>query len=161
MPEIINGEEISDNELADLRRMVEHDAKEFAGVFFEEEPTRFGTHGRSKKFRKSWNEVGRLLNQDPCEVFVGLKWKHFVGHVRAWYGHRIPNESEEVQQRLFRACIIMASLSEMPEAQDVIQLEPDTKAFLGDKFENNSISETYGDEADAPLKTLLGSNAIN
>lgn len=161
MPEIINGEELSDHQLADLRRMIEHDAKEFAAVFHDEEPTRFGTHGRSKKFRKSWNEVGKLMGKDPCEVFVNLKWKHFVEHVRRWYAHRIPNEPDDMKQRLFNAILIMATLSELPEARDELQLQPDTKSFLGDKFENDSISETYGDQADSPLKTVLGSSAIH
>lgn len=158
---IVDGEELSQAEEADLRRMVEHDCKEFAAEFFESDGTNFGARGRSKKFRKSWNEVGRLLRKDPCEVFVNLKWKHFTVHVKAWYAHRLPNEPETVQARLYKALVIINALSLEPEAQDVLQLAPDTKAFDGDKFENRHIAETYGEEAEPVEKTVLGAHAVH
>lgn len=158
---IIDGEEITSSEEADLRRMIEHDCKEFAGEFFEADGVNFGSRGRSKKFRKSWNEVGRIMKKDPCEVFVNLKWKHFTVHVNAWYAHRLPNEPDHIKLRLYRALIIMAELSQMPEAEDVLQLTPGTKSFDGDKFENNSVSETYGDHADPVEKTALGAHSVH
>jgi hypothetical protein len=158
---MIDGEEISSNEEADLRRMIEHDCKEFAAEFFGSDGVNFGRMGRSKKFRRSWNEVGRLLRKDPCDAFVNLKWKHFSGHVVAWYAHRIPNEPEDIQLRLYRASIILRALGESPEAQDVIQLEPGTKAFEGDAFENRNIAEIYGEHADPVDKTALGAHSVH
>lgn len=158
---IIDGEEITAAEEADLRRMIEHDCKEFAGEFFEADGVNFGARGRSKKFRKSWNDVGRLMKRSPIDCFVDLKWKHFAVHVKTWYGHRIPNESEETKLRLYRALVIMAALSQTPEAQDVIQLTPGTKAFEGDKFENRQVAETYGEDAEPVAKTVLGAHAVH
>src|ERR1700761_6849810 len=100
---VIDGEEISRTEEADLRRMIEHDTKECAAEFFEQEPDRLGQGGRSKKFRRSWNRVGKTLGKDPCEYFVNLKWKHFFYRTRAWYAHRMTYEPEEVARRLYKA----------------------------------------------------------
>lgn len=158
---IIDGEEISRSEEADLRRMIEHDTKECAALFFEQEPDRLGQGGRSKKFRRSWNKIGKFYGKDPCEYFVNLKWKHFFYRTRAWYAFRMTTEPEEVALRLRKAVLIMAQLSESTEATDVLQLMPDTKAFDGDAFENRSVTETYGDHADAIEKTALGLNSIH
>lgn len=158
---IIDGEEISSADEADLRKMIEHDCKEFAAEFFEADGVNFGSHGRSKKFRKSWNEVGRLMKRSPVDCFVDLKWKHFTVHVKTWYAHRLPNESQDIQLRLYRALVIISALSQTSEAQDVLQLTPGTKAFEGDKFENRHIAETYGEEAEPVAKTVLGAHAIH
>jgi hypothetical protein len=154
MTKMIDGEVITDNELADLRRMIEHDCREFAGVWFE-------MPGRSEKCRRTWADVGAQLGQFPVEVFVNLKWVQFIDMVKQWYGSRIPKEPEDVQKRLHRACVIMNLLGEMPEARDVLQMEIDSKAFHGDKFENRHIAETYGNQAAALDSILRGTRTIN
>jgi hypothetical protein len=152
---IIDGEEVSDKEVFDVIRMMDHDCKEFAGQFFEED--------RSKKFRKSWNEVGKLSKRSPQDAFVAHAWKHFVVHVRAWYASRLadPNEPEAMKVTLHRALIIQANWSQSAQAKDVLQLAPGTQQFAGDKFENKAIAETYGTEAESVRKTLLGTSALH
>lgn len=162
MTKMIDGEVVTEAYLADLRRMIEHDGKEFAGVWFEQEPDPiFGEGGRSEKFRKTWNELGKQVGQEPVEVFVNTQWFRFLGWVRKWYASRIPKESEEMQRRLLHACIVMNLLSEMPDARDVLQMELDSKAFRGDKFENRKIAETYGNGAASLESILRGTAAIN
>lgn len=155
MTKMIDGEVVTDNDLADLRRMIEHDCREFAGVWFEQEPDPiFHQGGRSEKFRRTWGDVGEQVAQDPVEIFVNTQWFRFVGMVRAWYGTRIPREPENIAKRLHRACIVMNLLSEMPDARDVLQMELDSKAFRGEKFENKQVADNYGNQA-ASLDAIL------
>jgi hypothetical protein len=153
MPIDINGEIVPDDEIRDILRMIDHDCKEQAGDFFEQD--------RSAKFRKTWNEVGILTRRDPQDCFVDHAWKHFHVHVKAIYTRRLTQyidnilhidnpayeKDEYVRDRLFKALIMMGMMSKAAEAQDVLQMAPGTQQFEGDKTENKHISETYGDEA--------------
>lgn len=162
MTKMIDGEVVTDNDLADLRRMIEHDCREFAGVWFEQEPDPiFRQGGRSEKFRRTWNEVGQQVAKEPVEVFVNTQWFRFVGMVRAWYGTRIAKEPEDIAKRLHQACIVMNLLSEMPDARDVLQMELDSKAFRGDKFENRQIADNYGNQAAALDSILRGTHTTH
>lgn len=162
MTKMIDGEVITDAELADLRRMIEHDCKMFAGVWFEQEPDPiFGEGGRSSKFRATWRDVGAQVGQPPVEVFVSTQWFRFVSDVRRMYGAKIPRVPDDVKRRLHRACVIMNLLSEMPDARDVLQMESDSKAFRGDKFENKQVAETYGTRAASLDSILRGTSALN
>lgn len=156
---IIDGEEVSDKEVFDVIRMMDHDCKEFAGQFFEED--------RSTKFRKSWEEVGKLSKRPAWKCFVAHSWKHFMVHVRTWYAERLRDggplyeADERMRVTLHRALIIQASFSQSEQAKDVLQLSPGTQQFVGDKFENKHIAKTYGTEAESVRKTLLGTSALH
>lgn len=141
MPLLVDGELLQDEEIIDILKMIDHDCKEFAGAFFEED--------RSKKFRRTWNTVGKLSKRSAQDCFVDHAWKHFVVHVRAWYADKLasPNVSEKEKEKLHKALIIEYQRGQSKEAKDVIQMAPNTQQFIGDKTENKHISETYGDEA--------------
>lgn len=141
MPLNVDGEIIQDDEIIDILRMIDHDCKEFAGAFFEED--------RSKKFRRTWQKVGQLSRRSAQDCFVDHAWKHFVVHVRAWYAHKLadPGIPEKEKERLHKALIIEYMRGQAKEAKDVLQLKPGTQQFEGDPAENKHISETYGDEA--------------
>ena len=141
MPLNIEGELVSDEEIIEILRMIDHDCKEMAGLFFEED--------RSNKFRKTWKQVGELSRRSAQDCFVDHAWKHFVVHVRAWYAHRLSNPviPEKEALRLHRALIIEYQRGLAKSAKDVLQLAPGTQQFEGDKQENRHISEEYGDDA--------------
>lgn len=141
MPLNIEGEIVQDDEIRDILHMIDHDCKEFAGAFFEED--------RSRKFRRTWEKVGKLSRRSAQDCFVDHAWKHFVVHVRAWYAHKLsdPGLPEKEQARLHRALIIEYMRGTAQQAKDVLQMTPGTQQFNGDKTENRHISETYGDEA--------------
>ncbi len=162
MVKMIDGEIVTDNDLADLRRMIEHDCKEFAGVFFEQEPDPvLGMGGRSASFRSTWDDVGRQTGLSPVEAFVNTQWFRFIGDIRKMYGMKIESAPDHVKKRLHQACVIMNLLSEMPDARDVLQMESDSRAFRGDKFENKKIADAFGTRA-APLESILrGTSALN
>lgn len=162
MTKMIDGDVVTDNELSDLRRMIEHDCKEFAGVFFEQEPDPIlGMGGRSEAFRNTWNDVGLRTGLKPIDAFVNTQWFRFIGDIRKMYGMKIETAPDHVKKRLHQACVIMNLLSEMPDARDVLQMELDSKTFRGDKYENRKVAETFGTRA-APLESILrGTTAIN
>jgi len=139
MPLLVDGELVDDEEIVSILKMIDHDCREFAGAFFEED--------RSRKFRKTWNEVGRLSKRSAQDCFVDHAWKHFVVHVRAWYANRLSNPviPEKEAQRLHRALIIEYMKGKSQKAEDVLQLAPNTQQFVGDKDENRHISEQFGE----------------
>lgn len=144
MPLLVDGELLQDPEIIDLLKMIDHDCKEFAGAFFEED--------RSKKFRRTWNNIGKLTRRSAQDCFVDHSWKHFVVHVRAWYAHQLDQlrdqvdlASEKKKDRLHKALIIEYMRGTSKKAEDVIQMAPDTQAFQGDKADNKFISESFGD----------------
>lgn len=141
MPLLVDGDLVQDDEIHDILKMIDHDCKEFAGAFFEED--------RSKKFRKTWNEVGKLTKRSAQDCFVDHAWKHFVVHVRAWYASRLSNPvlPEKEAVKLHRALLIEYMRGQSKDAKDVLQLAPGTQQFVGDKNENKHISEQYGDRA--------------
>lgn len=139
MPLLVDGDLLQDDEIRTILHMIDHDCKEFAGAFFEED--------RSKKFRRTWHQVGKLSRRSPQDCFVDHAWKHFVVHVRAWYAdrladqHTLPSEKE----KLHKALIIEYMRGTSQKAESVIQMTPGTQQFDGDPIENRHISETYGD----------------
>jgi hypothetical protein len=154
VPVEINGELVEDDEIRDILKMIDHDCRECAGEFFD-------SPGRSEKFRRTWKEVGRLAGRSPQDCFVDHAWKHYHVHVKHYYTARLQpyldevlridnphfEKDEYIRDRLFKAIIMMGMMSKAKEAQDVLQMQPGTQAFEGDKFENKHISETYGDDA--------------
>lgn len=139
MPLLVDGDLLQDDEILTILHMIDHDCKEFAGAFFEED--------RSKKFRRTWHQVGKLSRKSPQDCFVDHAWKHFVVHVRAWYADRLadPHTLPSEKDRLHKALIIEYMRGTSQKAESVIQMAPGTQQFDGDKIENKHISETYGD----------------
>jgi hypothetical protein len=141
----INGEFVSSKDAGDLIRMLYNDAKQVAGVF----------HGmnRSKKFRKNWpNEY----------VFAESEWKTFVAATRQMYLDRLkdPKTLPYDAQRMFKALYLERLAAQGQEADNRLQLAPNTQQFVGDKFENKKIAEKFGTESNSFAKLALGSTAI-
>lgn len=136
-------------------KMIVHDAKEFAGVFYEQ--------SRSAKFRATWP------SQDS---YVRANWQHFVVHVRSVYAQMLGRADVPQKQKdlIYDALIADAAGAHAPDAELPLQLAPDTQAFVGDSKENALIDDAYGKAAAArpvkdmlPIarKLLMGSTRIN
>lgn len=139
MPVMVDGELLEDEEVKDLLNMVNHDCKEFAGVFFEND--------RSEKFRNSWNDVGQQLKRSPQDCFVEHAAKHFIVHVRAWYAQKLgdPKEKPKNKERMHKALILQTMIAQaQTETEQTIQMTPGDEQFKGDRKENANINETYG-----------------
>lgn len=141
----INGDFISSKEAGDLIRMLYNDAKQVAGMF----------HGmnRSAKFRKNWpNEY----------VFAESEWKNFVVATRQMYVDRLndPKTLPYDAKRMFQAIYLERMAAQNQEADNRLQLAPNTQQFEGDKFENNKIAEKFGTESNSFAKLALGSTAL-
>lgn len=141
----INGEFISSKEAGELIRMLYNDAKQVAGVF----------HGmnRSKKFRKNWpNEY----------VFAESEWKNFVVATRQMYLDRLkdPKTLPSDAQRMFKALYLERLAAEGREADNRLQLAPNTQQFEGDKYENKKIAEQFGTHSSSFAELALGSTAL-
>lgn len=141
----INGEFISSKDAAELIRMLYNDAKQVAGVF----------HGmnRSKKFRKNWpNEY----------VFAESEWKNFVVAARKMYLERLsdPKTLPYDAKRMFHAIYLERLAAQDQEADNRLQLAPNTQQFDGDKYENKKIAEKFGTDSNSFAKLALGSTAL-
>lgn len=141
----INGEFVSSKDAGDLIKMLYNDAKQVAGIF----------HGmnRSGKFRKNWpNEY----------VFAESEWKNFVVATRQMYLDRLndPKTLPSDGQRMFKALYLERLASQGREADNRLQLAPNTQQFVGDKYENNKIAEKFGTDSNSFAKLALGSTAI-
>lgn len=141
----INGEFVSSKDAGELIRMLYNDAKQVAGVF----------HGmnRSRKFRKNWpNEY----------VFAESEWKTFVAATRQMYVDRL-NDPKTLPdaQRMFKALYLERLASQNQEADNRLQLAPNTQQFVGDKYENKKISENFGDQSSSFAELALGSTALS
>jgi hypothetical protein len=139
MPLLVDGELLQDPEIIDILKMIDHDCKEFAGAFYEED--------RSRKFRKVWTNIGKITKRSGQDCFVDHAWKHFAVHVRAWYADKLasPHISDKDKDRLHKALIIEHMRGTSQKAEDVVQMAPGTQAFEGDKADNTYISESFGD----------------
>ena len=124
--------------------MIVHDAKEFAGTFYE--------HNRSDKFRATWPDQRDYVRQN---------WKHFVVHVRAVYADMLTRNDvpQEQKDRIYDALLHDARKSHTDAAEQPLQLAPNTEAFVGDRRENTRTVETYGKQSAWPLRMLLKGSA--
>ena len=125
----INGENISAKEALDLTRMLYHDAREVAGEFYD--------MNRSTKFRTNWP------NQDR---FADCNWKTFVETTRQMYAERLgdPKTSPEDARKMHLALVLQAMMAKGEEADNRLQIAPNTAQFEGDKRENKKIMEKFG-----------------
>ena len=125
----INGENISAKEAMGLTRMLYHDAREVAGVFYD--------MNRSEKFRTNWP------NQDR---FADCNWKTFVEATRQMYAERLGDPTlDPVQGRkMHLALVLQAMMAKGEEADNRLQLAPGTLAFEGATAENRKTMERFG-----------------
>jgi hypothetical protein len=125
----INGENISSKEAMDLTRMLYHDAREVAGVFYD--------MNRSEKFRTNWP------NQDR---FADCNWKTFVEATRQLYAERLgdPNLDPVEGRKMHLALVLQAMMAKGEEADNRLQIAPNSAQFEGDNRENAKIMEKFG-----------------
>jgi hypothetical protein len=126
--------------------MIVHDAKEFAGVFYDQK--------RSGKFRTTW----------PSQMgFVNANWPNFVVHVRSAYAEMLarPNTPQDQKDKIYAALIDDAKVNRSDGADSPLQLTPNTQAFEGDRRANAKVDEDYGKHEANTLhiakRMLLGS----
>lgn len=131
---IIGGEIISAKGAMALMAMMEHDAKEFAGVFYEQ--------NRTPKFRVNW---------PVQDVYVAAEWRTFIAAVRAMYSERMgsPKTPPDLAKRLYLAILVERAFAKGMEALGAesdtrLQIAPGTAAFDGDKYDNRKIVENFG-----------------
>lgn len=126
--------------------MIVHDAKEFAGVFYD--------GNRTLKFRATW----------PKEMdFVNACWQNFVVHVRSVYADMLTKTDlpQHYKDKIYDALIADAKAGSHDEGgESPLQLAPNTQAFEGDRRENIRTDEAYGKQAARlPLQKLLMMNS--
>ena len=130
---LVNGEQISTKEAAQLVGMIRDDAKEVAGQFHN--------MNRSEKFRVNW----------PNEYyFAESEWKSFVEAVRLMYTERLadPLTSDAEKRKLHLALVIEHMVAQAGEADNRLQIKPNTQQFVGDPFENRKIKNQFGTAPD-------------
>lgn len=128
--------------------MIVHDAKEFAGVFYEQK--------RTSKFRATW----------PNQMdYVNANWPNFVEHVRSAYATMLTKRdvSQPDKDKIYEALTADAQKNRADDALSPLQLAPNTEAFIGDRRENVKTDETYGKRPGNTLpiakRMLLGSTS--
>jgi hypothetical protein len=131
---VVGGEIITPKAAMNLIAMIEKDAKEFAGVFYD--------MTRSAKFRINW---------PVQDIFVESEWRNFVQAVRAMYSERLGSEKtpRDIARKMYLAMLLERAYSEGLKAQGAeadtrLQLAPGTQQFEGDKYENRQIVEKFG-----------------
>ncbi len=110
--------------------MIIRDAKELAGQFHDMQ--------RSKKFRRLWPR---------WQDYVEEKWPHFVDAVRRTYSELLgkAHVKQEDKDLMYEALLTEAPGSIDPRADTTLQIAPNTQQFIGDKHENQTISDVFGD----------------
>lgn len=141
----VNGEQITNQEVLDLIKMLCSDAKQVAGVF----------HGmnRSPKFRRNWpNEY----------VYADANWRTFMEATRKMYAARLgdPKIKPEEARKIHLALVLEAMTSKDAEKDNRLQLEPNTQQYVGDPFENKKIINDFGKQSNTLHEVLMGSSAI-
>lgn len=128
--------------------MIVHDAKEFAGVFYDQK--------RTNKFRATW----------PNQMdYVNANWPNYVVHVRSAYATMLTRRDvpQSEKDKIFAALTADAQKNRSDDAQAPLQLAPNTEAFLGDKRENVKTDESFGKRpgrtTDIAKRMLLGSTS--
>jgi hypothetical protein len=152
---IVDGQNLTNQQVRRLLDMVRKDAQEYAGQFYDQ--------CRSAKFRSAWTEVGLRAGRDPQRCFVDAQWTHFVEHVRMLYCEMLgsPKVTEEDKYRIHQALIVQTTLG--AQSQNIpIQLAPGTQQFEGEKFENKETAKNFGERAEPSLvNKLLSSTALH
>lgn len=110
---------------------VEYLAREFAGVFFEQ--------NRSKKFRSIWGTSDKQQLR-----YIDHNWHSFIASAREVMVKMLTNPAtpEDQKMMIYEAFIAEAALQQaMPQESGGIQLAPGTEAFDGEKSLNKDVDE--------------------
>lgn len=145
MPIVINGQVVEESEAMGLVRMLCNDAKKIAGEFYEQK--------RSAKFRANWPNAYE---------FADANWKTFVVAARAMYAERLgdPKTPPHEARKMHLALVLQAEMGKGQEADNRLQLKPNTQQFVGDPYENRKIVDTWGKRANSLRERLLGSSTL-
>lgn len=141
----INGEELSPEDVLELKLLVQNEAKQVAGEFHN--------MNRSEKFRKNWpNEY----------VFADTQYRNFIAATRLMLTKQLSDDTVPVKtkNKIAKALIIQAMESATTETDNRLQLAPNTQQFVGDKYENRKIVDQFGKKSNTFKELLLGSSAV-
>lgn len=110
-------------------KMIVHNAKEFAGVFYD--------NSRSSKFRATWPDQMDYVNRN---------WERFVVHVRKTFAEMLTRNDvpQRVKDEIYEAMITDAPGAHSMRADEPLQVAPNTQGFEGDKKENRLTDDVYG-----------------
>lgn len=138
---IVGGEDISHGEAQRLITMVIKDARQFAGLFHQQ--------NRSEKFRRNW----------PDEyAYADSEWRAFVDATLQCYAEKLgePLEDQRLKRDLYLARLLWAMVErDAPERWGGLQLSPGSQAFEGDKADHRKIAEDYGTHANTIAELAL------
>lgn len=146
----IGGEVITVQAAKNLIEMIEKDAREMAGVF----------HGmnRSAKFRVNWPDE---------DLFSDSQWRMFVQAVRAMYAEKMadPKTKPEDSRKMYLSLLLERAYSEGKriqgaEADNRLQLAPNTQQFVGDPYENRKIADKFGNSPNFRAAFLNGVSRV-
>lgn len=134
--------QVTPEEAADCVKMLMNDAKQMAGVY----------HGktRSEKFRNNWPDEYK---------FAASNWKSFVQAIIEGYASALgkPHVSEVDKRRIYIARLMWARLEQdAKQADNRLQMRPNTQQFVGDPIENRKIKQQFGTHRNfrAALKSI-------
>lgn len=154
---IVDGERLSRAQVRRLVEMVNKDAKEIAGQFYDQcRRGLMGDAGRSEKFRAFWSEIGFRCGTDPQTCFVESQYEKFIEDVRSHYAHLLtqPHVAEADKQKMHQALIVQAMLG--ANSQRIpIQVTRDSQNFAGDRFENREIASVHGNHVEPSMVARL------
>ena len=154
---IVDGENLSQQEVRRLIKFFDHECKEAAGQFFDMcRKGSFGDAGRSEKFRSFWTEVGFRCGKDPQVCYVESHYQNFAEDVRAALAGLLgrPDVRETDKQRIHRALVVQEMLG--LQSQHVpVQLRKDSQQFAGDSYENKQTLATFGKHIEPSLMSRL------
>lgn len=159
---IVDGENLSNSQVRRLIEMVNKDAKEIAGQFFDQcRKGLLGDGGRAEKFRAFWTEIGFRCGRDPQDCYVESQYEHFIEDVREQYCNLLQRpDVKEADKRLMHQAIIVQTMLGIHSQRVPVQVKRDSQQFVGDRFETKQIAETYGAHAEPSLvdKLMASSN---
>jgi hypothetical protein len=123
--------QVTPREARECMRMMLHDARELAGQFHEQD--------RSEKFRANWPDEYK---------FARANWKSFIQAVIQAYATLMGQTSvpDVDKHRMYVARLLWEHVSKdkVAEADNRLQLFPNTQQFVGDPFENRKIKQQFG-----------------
>lgn len=150
---IVDGQNLTRQEVRRLVDMFNKDCKEYAGRFFDaSRKGKLGDAGRSEKFRAFWSEVGFRCGRTPQECYVESHYQNFAEDVRTEYARllALPHVKEADKYRMHQAIIVQQVLG-MDSQNTPVQMGRDSQQFHGDSFEVKEIVKNYGTHAEPSL----------
>lgn len=159
---IVDGENLSQQEVRRLVKFFDHECKEMAGQFFEQcRKGSFGDAGRTEKFRAFWSEVGFRCGKDPQECYVLSHYQNFAEDVRRTLAGLLARNDvrERDKEQIHKALCVQEIIGANSQITPV-QINKDSQQFAGDPFEVKQIASTYGNHAEpSMIQKLLNTTA--